>query len=321
MCTALTHKSYAGRNLDIDKSYGEKIIISPRNYSFCFKRSEAIHSHYAMIGMGTVSDNYPLYFDAANERGLYVAGLNYLGNAKYLPAANARVNLAPYELIPYLLSKCASVREAQYELERINLTNIQFSPDTDTAELHFFIADKGSSMVVEPDRDGLNIYKNPIGVLTNNPPFPIQLFNLNNYMSLTNDQAENRFSSTLNLKKYSYGMGAIGLPGDLSSCSRFIRAAFHKLNSNGRDTLADTMHLLSSVSMPDGSVKLGCGFERTEYTTAVDLSRHIYSYRMYENPNTYAIKMHEEDLDSNDLLLFEIKKEQEPIYCNGPCRS
>ena len=81
------------------------------------------------------------------------------------------------------------------------------------------------------------------------------------------------------------------------------------------------MHLLSSVAMPEGSVRLGSGFERTEYSSAVDLERLIYSYRMYESPNTYAIKMHEEDLNSKDLLLFKIKKEQEPIYCNGPCRS
>ena len=321
MCTAISYKSYSGRNLDVDKDYGEEVIIAPRNYGFKFKEQARIDTHYAMIGMGIVADGYPLYFDAANERGLYIAGLNYLCNAKYMPVASGKVNLAPYELIPYILSRCSSVSDAKYELRRINLVGIPFRRDMALAELHFFIADKRSAIAVEPDADGMHVYENPVGILTNNPSFPIQLFNLNNYMGLTNDAPENRFAPALNLTRYSFGMGAIGLPGDLSSCSRFVRAAFHKLNSNGRGSLADIMHLLSSVAMPEGSVRLGSGFERTEYSSAIDLERLIYSYRMYENPNTYAIKMHEENLDSKDLLLFKIKKEQEPIYCNGPCRS
>lgn len=313
MCTAISYKSYSGRNLDVDKGYGEEVIITPQNFPFTFKMHSTIPSHYAMIGMGIVSDGYPLYFDAANECGLYIAGLNYLGNAKYLPPDKAKINLAPYELIPYILSRCSSVGEAEYELQRINLAALPFSANMCLAELHFFIADRCSSIVVEPDEDGLKVYKNPVGVLTNNPPFPIQLFNLNNYMSLTNEAPENRFASSLKLERYSFGMGAIGLPGDLSSASRFVRAAFHRLNSNGRDTLADILHLLSAVAMPDGSVRLGCGFERTEYTSAVDLSRLIYSYRVYESPNTYAVKMHSANLDGKELVCHKLKREKEPL--------
>ena len=320
MCTAISYKSYSGRNLDVDKSYGEEVIIAPRNYPFRFKAQAGIDTHYAMIGMGAVTDGYPLYFDAANECGLYIAGLNYLGNAKYLPIASDKVNLAAYELIPYILSRCSSLSDAEYELKRISLADIPFRRDMPLAELHFFIADKHSSITVEPDADGLHVYENPVGVLTNNPPFPAQLFNLNNFMGLTNDAPENRFAPALNLTRYSFGMGAIGLPGDLSSASRFVRAAFHRHNSNGRGNLTDIMHLLSSVAMPEGSVRLGSGFERTEYSSAVDLDHLIYSYRMYENPNTYAVKMREECLDGSKLLCFNVKREQEPIYCNGSCR-
>ena len=318
MCTAIHHGSYAGRNLDVDKGYGEEVIITPREYTFNFKRTPAISSHYAIIGMGIIADNFPLYFDAANERGLYVAGLNYLGNASYRSGTERKISLAPYELIPYLLSTSATVKEAEYELEKICLSDVQFRADMPVAELHFFIADKGSSIVVEPDADGLKVYKNPTDVLTNNPPFPMQLFSLNNYMSLTSEPAENRFSKSFELKRYSFGMGAIGLPGDLSSSSRFVRATFHKANAVGRENLADIMHLLTSVSMPEGSVKLGCGYERTEYTSAVDLSRLIYSYRTYESPITYAVKMSNEELDGNALIHYELKREKEPFIVNGP---
>ena len=318
MCTAISHGGYAGRNLDVDKDYDEEIIITPREYVFNFKRASSISSHYAMIGMGVMADGYPLYFDAANERGLYAAGLNYLGNAKYQSLSERKNFLAPYELIPYLLSKCATVKEAEYELDRIALTDIRFRADMPTAELHFFIADKGSSIVIEPDADGLKVYKNPVGVLTNNPPFPMQLFSLNNYMNLTSEPAENRFSEALDLKRYSYGMGAIGLPGDLSSTSRFVRAAFHKANAAKRDNLADILHLLSSVSMPEGSVRLGCRYERTEYTSAIDLSRLIYSYRTYESPCTYAVKMSNEEISGKALISYALKREKEPLIVNGP---
>ena len=91
--------------------------------------------------------------------------------------------------------------------------------------------DKDEAVVIESMADGLHVYDDPAGVLTNNPPFPQQLFNLNNYMALSPRQPENRFSGALGLHCYSRGMGALGLPGDLSSASRFVRAAFTRLHS------------------------------------------------------------------------------------------
>ena len=318
MCTAILTKNYAGRTLDVDRKYGECIIITPRNYEFNFKRLDSIKTHFAIIGMGVINQNYPLYFDGANERGLYIAGLNYVDNAKYLPISRDKTNLAPYELIPYILSKCSTVAEAKKELRLVNLINVPFATDMPTAELHFFIADKSGSIIAEPDDDGLKIYENPVGVLTNNPPFPIQLFNLNNFMNLSNKAPVNCFSKKITLKAYSFGMGAMGLPGDLSSMSRFVKASFHRANLNEQGTLSEIMHLLSLVSMPDGSVKTDHGFERTEYTSSIDLSRLIYNYRTYDSPNTYAIKMSYEDLESDNLIYYNLKKEKEPLLCNSP---
>ncbi len=317
MCTAISYKNYSGRNLDVVCGYGEKIIIVPRHYTFSFKKAESIDSHYATIGIGIVSNGYPLYFDAANEKGLYAAGLNYCGYAKYLQASEEKINLAPYELIPYLLSRCATVEEAEYELARINLSDIPHSQGMETANLHYFISDKKESIVAEPDANGLKVYKNPTGVLTNNPPFPIQIFNLNNYMHLTSEPPKNSFSPKLDLKRYSFGMGAIGLPGDLSSSSRFVRAAFHRANSNGKGSLTDILHLLSSVAMPEGSVKIGCGFERTEYVSAVALDTLVYSYRTYDSPNIYSVGLFEEDITGKELITYEFIKKKEPFICNS----
>ena len=111
-------------------------------------------------------------------------------------------------------------------------------------------------------------------------------------------------------------MGAIGLPGDLSSLSRFVRASFFRTKCEGNE-LSDIMRLLSTVQMPEGAVRVGCRFERTEYSSAIDLNRLIYCYRVYESPNVYAIKMRDENLEGKELLTFELKREKEPYYCNG----
>ena len=308
MCTAISSGSFVGRNLDIDKNYGGEVIITPRNYEIFFKNESSIKSHYAMIGIGAKIKEYPLYFDAANEKGLYIASLNYVENAKYLSPMPNKVNLAPYELIPYFLAKCATVAEARVELDKINLIDIPFSQDLPPAELHYFIADKYSSSTVEPDATGISVYDNPIGVLTNNPPFPYQLLNLSTYQGLSSTPVENRFSDGLLLQRYSHGMGALGLPGDLSSASRFVRVAFHKSNSKDDDGIKKIIRLLSTVAMPRGSVKTDKGYEYTEYTAAVDLKNSVYAYRTYDSMNHYAVKLSEENIDGNALITHELKK-------------
>ena len=315
MCTAIKHGSFVGRNLDITEGYGEEIIITPRCYSIALRKEENLTEHYAMIGMGTVSRGYPLYYDAVNEYGLYMAGLNYVGNAKYLPSKEKKVNLAPFELIPYILSICKSVGEAEDELKRINLTDIPFSRELPTAELHWFIADKERTITVEPDKNGLNIYNNPIGVLTNNPPFPYQLFNLNNYPMLKRENPSASFSGDFPFSAYSEGMGALGLPGDLSSQSRFIRAVFHKTCARDIDGYAAIFHLLSSVAMPDGSVKVGKSFERTEYTTATSLSSITYYYRSYDSLGICSLNLFSENLDTPRLIRYAVLT-PEPISQN-----
>ena len=234
MCTAITYKTddfYFGRTLDYEFSYGERVTIAPRNFFLNFKNGETIKSHYAILGMAHVSENYPLFYDGINEKGLAMAGLNFPQNAHYNEELDEKNNIASFELILYILSKCDGVKTAKKELEKINIINTPFSEKLLPSPLHFIIADKKEAITVEPRKDGLKIYENPVGVLTNNPPFDMQIFNLNNYMHLSKKDPENHFSKNLDLKTYSRGMGALGLPGDLSSQSRFIRAAFIKENS------------------------------------------------------------------------------------------
>lgn len=199
MCTAATYKTkdfYFGRTLDYEFSYGDEITITPRNFPFRFRHTNECNSHFAMIGMAHIADGYPLYYDAMNEKGLCMAGLNFVGNAVYFEPKNGKENIAQFEFIPYILSHCDSVFQARKKLENLNITNTQFSDKLPCAQLHWIISDRNESLTVESTNDGLKVYDNPVGVLTNNPPFDIQMFMLNNYMSLSSKQPENNFGKS-----------------------------------------------------------------------------------------------------------------------------
>jgi len=306
MCTAIHLDGYVGRNLDIERSYGESVIITPRKYALPLRKAGNIDDHFAFVGIGTVNRGYPLYYDAANEHGLYMADLNYVGNAKYHPLKDGCINLAPYELIPYILSKCKDVGEAKQRLEKINLVDIPFSRELPSSELHFIVADKDRALTVEPDAEGLNVYENKLGVLANNPSFPIQMHNLNNYASLTNEPISNRFPECVGFDEYSRGMGALGLPGDLSSQSRFVRATFHKLNCVKSGEITDIFHLLSTVEMPRGSLKLGDNYEITAYSSAVNLASLTYYYKAYGSVSLCSANLFNENLSSPSLVSYPL---------------
>lgn len=310
MCTAIAYKTenfYFGRTLDNDFSYAEQVTVTPRNFIFEFRNGLVIENHYAIIGMAYVAGGYPLYYDAVNEKGLCIAGLNFVGNANYFQPAEDKNNVAQFELIPWILSQCESVKQAKEMLEQINITGEKFNSELPVAQLHWLIADKKQAITVESIKDGIKIYDNPIGVLTNNPPFDMQMFSLNNYMSLSPLPPENNFSSGIELDSYSRGMGAIGLPGDLSSQSRFIRAAFTKLNSvsepDEKSSVSQFFHVLGSVNQTRGCCKLENGkHEITVYTSCCNADKGIYYYTTYNNRQITAVDMHRTDLDSKELI-------------------
>ncbi len=314
MCTAAAYKTgdfYFGRTLDYDFSYGETVTITPRNFELAFRNAGTVAHHYAFVGMAHITEGYPLYYDAVNEKGLCIAGLNFVGNAYYREKEEGKDNIAQWELIPWILGRCAAVDEAKELIAGTNLWAEPFGPHLPTAELHWMISDKGGSITVESVRDGLFVYDNPAGVLTNNPPFPIQMFNLNNYMGLSVDAPENCFSKKLRLDAYSRGMGAVGLPGDLSSMSRFVRVAFTKLNSlseeDEKSSVSQFFHILGSVEQQRGCCRLAGGkYEISLYTSCCNADKGIYYYRTYDHHGIVGVDMRREDLDGDELILYQL---------------
>lgn len=324
MCTAvsfLTKDHYFGRNLDLEYSYIETIAITPRNFPFHFRKKETLKSHYAMIGIAYVHENYPLYYDATNEKGLSMAGLNFPHYADYKPEEAGKDNIAPFEFIPWILGQCATVDEVKILLKKINLLEEHYNEELPLSPLHWMIADRNSSIVVEPVKEGLKIYENPVGVLTNSPTFGMQLFYLNNYMRLSPKAPQNHFASELDLQRYSNGMGALGMPGDWSSQSRFVKATFTKMNSvcgdSETESISQFFHILGSVEHQRGCVYMGNDlYEITIYSSCCNTDKGIYYYRTYDNSQIVAIDMHRENLDGAQIISYPLFKEPEIRWQN-----
>jgi len=314
MCTAITYKQYFGRTLDLEFSYEECVTVTPRNFPFAFRHLPPMQTHYAIIGIATVADGYPLYYEATNEYGLSAAGLNFPGNAHYFPPSKTLDNITPFELIPYLLGQCKTLAEARRLLTKINLCDIPFSTEFPLSPLHWMVADKTGAITVESVAEGLRLYDNPVGVLTNNPRFDYHMTHLADYRNLTHRPSENRFANGPDLPAYSRGMGAIGLPGDLSSASRFVRAAFVKWNSVSKsgDDLAQFFHILSAVEQQRGCVLLPHGdYEITVYSSCCDMERGIFYYTTYENSRITAVDMHREDLGARALVQYPLRRKED----------
>ncbi len=324
MCTAAslhTAAHYFGRNLDLDRSYGEEVCVMPRRFPWAFRKGPRWEAHWAMIGMATVAEGMPLYYDAVNEHGLAMAGLNFPGNAWYGPEKEGKDNVAPFELIPWILGQCRDLGEARACLSRLNLQDIPFSEALPQAPLHWMIAGPEGSVVVESMAEGLHVHENPVGVLTNNPPFPYQMGNLWQYRHLRTDNGAVDREEDQPYEDYCQGLGAVGLPGDVSSMSRFVQMVFGREHSvcpeEERASVGQMFHLLSSVEMIRGLCKTDQGtWDITGYSACMNLDRGLYYYTTYDNRRITCLDLHREDLEGRQLTRFPLLREQSIFYQN-----
>ena len=315
MCTAISYlgeSHFFGRNLDLEHQYSEQVVVCPRQFPIAGSRH-----HPALIGMATVAEGYPLYYEATNEYGLSVAALNFPGNGVYHKPAVGKEACASFDLIPYVLTRCKNTAQARALLENTVITDTPFSDAFPPTALHWLIADRERSFVAESMADGLHLYDNPAGVLTNNPPFPYMLPQLSFYMGISPKQPENRLAPGLSLAPFSRGLGGVGLPGDYSSPSRFVRAAFALHNSPKDGGVGQFFHILGAVEQIDGCVQVEEKFEKTLYSCCCDTQRGIYYYCTYQNRQLTAVDMHKENLDSDSISCFPLVTEQQIRWENG----
>lgn len=325
MCTSITMKTnhfYFGRTMDFEYDFNERVVFTPRNYPLPFRKAGILDQHYAMLGVATIAEGYPLYAEAVNEAGLCIAGLNFPDNAYYPPTADIySKNISPFELIPWILGQCSSLIEAKTLLASTHLIGIPFSGSIPLAPLHWHIADSTGSIVLENTKSGMEINDNPIGVLTNNPSFSFQTTNLCQYMNLTSASPSNCFSSIKSLVPFGQGLGSFGLPGDYSPASRFVKAAFLRLNSicqeDEMSSLSQFFHILDSVSMVRGCVITPQElYDITAYACCIDATETIYYYKTYSNSQITAIDMRRENLNSDSLQTYPLTRTQQIAWAN-----
>ena len=287
MCTAIAirgkEKFYFGRNMDIyyPMEFETARIDGVNGFEFsCGRRVARCHT---VIGTAVISGGYPLYADAMNDSGLCMAGLEFPDLAYYCEDADDdKFSVSPYEFIAWVLTRCSTVDEAERLLERTVLVNRPFSEAYPLTPLHWMIADKKRSIAVESVRGGLRVYSCDCNVLSNAPEYPFHAVNLRNYAVLT---AEQPSGDGVFGKPFSSGFGAIGLPGDFSSASRFVRAAFVTKNASAvidgaEDGASELFRNLFSVAVPFGSVKTKSGeYNRTVYSSCMDVNAMRY-YRL-----------------------------------------
>jgi choloylglycine hydrolase len=309
MCTAISYlgkEHYFGRNLDLSYHYQEQVVIAPRHFPLAGEKT-----HPAIIGMATVVKGYPLFYEGTNEFGLSIAALNFPGNAVYHSACEEKTAIPSYDFISFVLSRCKTAQEAEKLLQNGVITGEAFDEGFPTTPLHWLIADRERAIVAESTADGLHLHNNPVGVLTNNPPFASMLDILTLYMGLSTEEGENHFATDLPLTPFTRGLGAFGLPGDFSSPSRFVRTAFAIQNSHSEDDLSQFFHILSLAMQPEGCVMDGGKYQKTLYSCCCNTDKGIYYYCTSHNRQITAIDMHKADLDGDRLFLFPLVTQQQ----------
>lgn len=306
MCTAihLSDDGLFGRTLDYESSFGEGVVFTPRE----FMRIGEARNRYAILGVGVVRENVTLYFDGMNEWGLCGAALNFEGRAEYHDVEDKKAGIPSAALLSFILGFCRDVGEIKGLFRNVGIT-----ADTlfgmPPSPLHWMFADRTGAIVIESTDRGVRVMDNPYGVLTNSPDFDYQVTRLADYMSLSVGYPENELTKA-HLNCYSRGMGAIGLPGDFSSTSRFVRAAFVKENTKKLDgdggKIEKMMHVLSSVSVPYGCVITRDGESvSTRYTSIMDGEELTYYFKSYGNCALRAVKLYPEHTDMRVYPIYE----------------
>ena len=328
MCTALTLSTkdgynLFGRNMDLAYSFNQAVTLVPRNYEYRDRVTGEIRKNkYAILGMASVIDDYPAFADAFNEKGLGCAGLNFPG---YFHAeeneAHGKKNIAPYDLILWILSNFQTVDEVLNEIKNIELVAIPINEKTPLPTLHWIVSDtNGKSIVIEKTKEGFKTYDNPIGVLTNSPTFGWHLTNLNEYMKTTPVQPENVKWGNKELRPLGVGMGTKGLPGGLSGVDRIVRIAYLKskfpVSEDLLSGISQFFHMLNNVAMPRGAVISEGSDDITLYSSCMCQQKGIYYYSTYNNNGVSAVDMNKEDLDGKEIKRFEYLDKLNIIYQN-----
>ena len=314
MCTGVRFgdangNMYFGRNLDWSVGYGQRVVVTPRGYKYKSAFLGEMANSPAVIGMGIVAENTPLYFDCANEHGLAVAGLNFPGYASYAASAvEGKTNIAAYEFPLWVALNFKTVDEAEKALKDVVIVAKPISERYPVSELHWLVGDSKRSIVVEYTVNGMEIFENDVDILTNQPGYGWHKENLRNYMNLFPVMPKEIKWAKATMKAFGSGSLMRGLPGGFYSTDRFIRVAYlnthYPVQSDETSNVSRLFHTLAGVAMIDGGAAMADGkFEKTVYTGGYSTATQTYYYNTYEDPAIQSVALKDQKLDSTEIIV------------------
>lgn len=328
-CTGITLKSkdgatVAARTIEWAESVMNCMyVVVPKNQelqSFTPTGMDGVKfkSKYGFVGLAVEQKEFMV--EGLNEKGLS-AGLFYFPNyGKYQPydAAQKDKCLADFQVVSYVLSQCESVDEVKEVLPKVRVINID--PRSSTVHWRFTEA-SGRQIVLEIVNEVMHFYENPLGVLTNSPGIEWHWANLNNYINLQPGSVPEHAFGPLEMKNFGHGSGMLGLPGDFTPPSRFIRAAFFQLTApqqaDAEGSIFQAFHILNNFDIPTGTeVAWGKAStdlpSATQFTVASDTHNRMLYYRTMYNSNIRCIDLKRVDFDKvkyHARALDDIKKQ------------
>ena len=314
MCTGIRFSDgsghlYLARNLDWTTGYGEQVVITPTGYATHSPFGAVPSIKHAVIGMGIVQEDTPLYYDCGNDAGLAVAGLNFPGYAQYVPEpVQGRTNVAAWEFPLWVASQFGSVDEVEAALAETTIVDRPINEMYSSSMLHWIIGDATRAIVVEHTADGMHVFQDDVDVLTNQPGFGWHHENLRNYLNTSPDFPQEVVLNRAHLTPFGSGSEMRGIPGDYYSPSRFVRAAYvnahYPQQGSEEDNVSRAFHTLQQTAMVEGSAAMGDGeFEKTIYTGLFSSRTNTYYWNRYEDPAIQSVALADHEPGGSKLTM------------------
>lgn len=338
-CTGITIKpkdgsAIFGRTLEFAQDLESNVIIIPRNRENVGSTPDQKPglrwtSRYAMMGMNAFQ--LPVIVDGLNERGLHVGIFYFPGYTDYqkLSEKDLANSISPVELPLYLMGTCQNVEEVEAAVKKIKVGNVVMPQMGGVPPFHYIANDaSGKSIVIEYVKGKLNLYKNPLGVITNAPSFDWQMTNLSNYVNLLTNNVSDIKLEGVEIKGFGQGSGMLGLPGDFTPPSRFVRAVAFSSSAfpvtTAKEGVLQTFHILNQFDIPKGAAR---GVEQgkvvgdyTMWTGVSDLTNLRYYFRTYDDSSIRMVNLNSLNLDAQEIQTIYIQGPEQIIDVSGCAR-
>jgi choloylglycine hydrolase len=316
MCTAITFTTdedinFLARTMDFSFELDASLVYVPRNHGFnSLVPGTKFSTKYGFLGAGKDVDGY-IFADGLNEKGFSIASLYFEKNAKYNKKPDPRLlNISSTDVVSWALGNISSVTEFEQKYQKLNIVDVINPLLQVNVPLHWIVSDKsGNTGVLEITKEGPKFYHNLVGTMTNSPSFSWHMDNLNHYTNLQPIEFEQKKYGDYVTVTDGPGSGALGLPGDYTSASRFVRAAFLREYSNheggAKEGLTSILHILNSVDIPKGVKITQKGVsDYTQYKGIMDLNNLNYYLMRYNDTELTRVRLTDKLLNQSKVKVF-----------------